>query len=134
MIKKCGIILWNHTKEKIFLVYGKKSLKWGFPKGHMEENETEEETAKREFFEETGYRLLQDFDNTTPKYIIRNNIYFIVKIKSEEELLQETKTIPDQKEIEKYQWFDIKDLLKMDMVHLNFGLKTWILNKKYNYL
>ena len=66
--------------------------------------------------------------------MIRNNIYFIVKIQSEADLHQETKTIPDQKEIEKYQWFDIKDLLKMDMVQMNFGLKTWILNKKYNYL
>tara|TARA_B100001248_G_C27292922_1_gene413371 strand:- start:386 stop:790 length:405 start_codon:yes stop_codon:yes gene_type:complete len=134
MIKKCGIILWNHSKEKIFLVYGKKSSKWGFPKGHMEENETEIQTAQREFYEETGYKLKCELNENYEKYIIRNNIYFIVKVHSEDDLLQETIIIPDQKEIEKSHWFSINELLSMDLSKFNFGLKTWILNKKYNSL
>lgn len=32
---------------------------WGFAKGHIEEGESEEETAKREIFEETGIDDLQ---------------------------------------------------------------------------
>jgi 8-oxo-dGTP pyrophosphatase MutT (NUDIX family) len=134
MIKKCGIILWNHSKEKVFLVYGKKSSKWGFPKGHMEENETEIETAEREFYEETGYKLKHQLNEKSEKYVIRNNIYFIVKLHSEDDLLQETKIIPDQKEIEKSHWFGINELLSMNLSKFNFGLKTWILNKKYNSL
>ncbi len=31
--------------------------KWGFPKGHMEEDELEEDTAVRETFEETGLNV-----------------------------------------------------------------------------
>tara|TARA_X000000950_G_C13678772_1_gene563069 strand:- start:10 stop:411 length:402 start_codon:yes stop_codon:yes gene_type:complete len=133
MIKKCGIILWNQSKEQIFLVYGKKSSKWGFPKGHMEENETEEITAKREFYEETGFDLDLDLRECN-KYIIRNNVYFIVTIKDISEIQKKSNHIPDSKEIEKYQWFSINDLLKKNLQEFNFGLKTWILNKKYNQL
>lgn len=133
MIKKCGIILWNQSKEQIFLVYGKKSSKWGFPKGHMEENETEEITAKREFYEETGFDLDLDLRKCN-KYIIRNNVYFIVTIKDISEIQKKSNHIPDSKEIEKYQWFSINDLLKKNLQEFNFGLKTWILNKKYNQL
>ena len=60
MIKKCGIILYNERIQKYFLVYGRKSKKWGFPKGHMENGETEKETTLREFFEETGYHFSTD--------------------------------------------------------------------------
>ena len=133
MIKKCGIILWNQSKEQIFLVYGKKSSKWGFPKGHMEENETEEITAKREFYEETGFELDINLQECN-KYIIRNNVYFIVTIKDISEIQKKSNHIPDTKEIEKYQWFSINDLLKKNLQEYNFGLKTWILNKKYNQL
>lgn len=133
MIKKCGIILWNQSKEQIFLVYGKKSSKWGFPKGHMEENETEEITAKREFYEETGFDLDLDLRECN-KYIIRNNVYFIVTIKDISEIQKKSNHIPDSKEIEKYQWFSINDLLKKNLQEFNFGLKKWILNKKYNQL
>lgn len=133
MIKKCGIILWNQSKEQIFLVYGKKSSKWGFPKGHMEENETEEITAKREFYEETGFELDINLQECN-KYIIRNNVYFIVTIKDISEIQKKSNHIPDSKEIEKYQWFSINDLLKKNLQEYNFGLKTWILNKKYNQL
>lgn len=34
---------------------------WGFAKGHVEGNETEEETTRREVFEETGIRDLKIF-------------------------------------------------------------------------
>jgi 8-oxo-dGTP pyrophosphatase MutT (NUDIX family) len=36
------------------LVRSKRNSRWGFPKGHIEKNETETEAAKREIFEETG--------------------------------------------------------------------------------
>ena len=125
--------MWNQSKEQIFLVYGKKSSKWGFPKGHMEENETEEITAKREFYEETGFELDMNLQECN-KYIIRNNVYFIVTIKDISEIQKKSNHIPDSKEIEKYQWFTINDLLKKNLQEYNFGLKTWILNKKYNQL
>ena len=48
-----GIIPFNvNTKEFLLLHYPMGH--WGFPKGHVEDGETEIETAKREMKEETG--------------------------------------------------------------------------------
>lgn len=130
MVKKCGIILYNENIKKYFLVYGRKSNKWGFPKGHMEMGETEEETALREFFEETGYQFSSNIQ-LSRKYIVKNNIYFKVNIPNSNELLQIRSSIPDDNEIEKTEWFTIQEILGMNIKSLNFGLKTWILNKNY---
>ena len=130
MVKKCGIILYNENIKKYFLVYGRKSNKWGFPKGHMEIGETEEQTAIREFFEETGYHFSSNI-KLDKKYIVKNNIYFKVNIPNSDELLQIRSSIPDDNEIEKTEWFRIEDILSMNIKSLNFGLKTWIINKKY---
>ena len=53
--KSCGVIpfRWNGD-EKEYLILLQKSDCWSFPKGHMEAGETEEQTALRELFEETG--------------------------------------------------------------------------------
>lgn len=130
MIKKCGIILFNRNNNKYFLVHGRKSNKWGFPKGHMERGETEKITALREFYEETGFQL-SPYIELNRKYIVKNNIYFQVSIDNMNELIKVVETIPDKNEIEKYEWFSITEILKMNIKDLNFGLKTWILNKKY---
>jgi len=55
--KSCGVIpfRWN-AGEKEFLVLLQTNNCWSFPKGHMEPGETEEQTALRELFEETGLR------------------------------------------------------------------------------
>lgn len=130
MVKKCGIILFDEKIKKYFLVYGRKSGKWGFPKGHMERGETEEDTALREFFEETGYRFSSTI-NLKEKYIVKNNIYFKVNIKNSNDLVQVGNSIPDNNEIEKTQWFFLSEILDMNIQKLNFGLKTWILNKNF---
>lgn len=49
--KSCGIIVFNNDKV---LVIKHNMGHWGMPKGHVEIDETEEETAMREVFEETG--------------------------------------------------------------------------------
>jgi len=63
MNKKCGVIMRDNSINQVLLVYGRKSQKWGFPKGHMEYGETEKETALRELKEETGITLRQNLDN-----------------------------------------------------------------------
>ena len=130
MIKKCGIILFNRNSKKYFLVHGRKSNKWGFPKGHMEKGETEKNTALREFYEETGFQL-SPYIELNKKYIVKNNIYFQVSINNINEIIKIVENIPDGNEIEKYEWFSINEILNMNIKDLNFGLKTWILNKKY---
>ena len=74
--KSCGVIPWRlRNGEKEYLVLLQKNGSWSFPKGHMEAGETEEMTALRELFEETGLRAM--LDTTTPvsmEYEIPPNI------------------------------------------------------------
>ena len=51
--KSCGIILIN--KDNVLLLHYP-SGHWDFPKGHVDGDEKEEDTAKRELFEETGIK------------------------------------------------------------------------------
>ena len=57
MEKSCGFVLFN-SDEFLLIQHPTKSNgdegHWDFPKGHVEGNETELETAKRELIEETG--------------------------------------------------------------------------------
>ena len=55
--KSCGVIpfrVYNGIKEYLILLQTNNC--WSFPKGHMEPWETEEQTALRELYEETGLR------------------------------------------------------------------------------
>jgi 8-oxo-dGTP pyrophosphatase MutT (NUDIX family) len=52
-----GGVLVNEDKRLVLLVYKETNGEWLLPKGHMEEGETIEETAQREIFEETGYKI-----------------------------------------------------------------------------
>ena len=51
----CGAVVFreDNGERKYLLICGGAGF-WGFPKGHIEEGETEEETALREIWEETG--------------------------------------------------------------------------------
>ena len=67
MEKSCGIVLFN-SDEFLLIQHPTKSNgdegHWDFPKGHVEGNETELETAKRELIEETGiaeFRIFNGF-------------------------------------------------------------------------
>lgn len=61
MIKKeesCGIIpLQKISGTWMVFIVQHKSGYWGFPKGHIEPGETQQQTASRELFEETGLHI-----------------------------------------------------------------------------
>ena len=51
----CGAVLYTRVDGKIkYLIIKQRGGHYGFPKGHMEGNETELETARREIREEVG--------------------------------------------------------------------------------
>lgn len=65
MEKSAGAIIFRREKDSIYYLLlryqsqAKKGLDyWGFPKGHIEGNETEKETVIREVEEETGIKDL----------------------------------------------------------------------------
>ena len=57
--KSCGAIIFKKEDNKILylIIKHKGEGHWGFPKGHVENNETEKETAKREIYEEVGLKV-----------------------------------------------------------------------------
>lgn len=53
--KSCGAVVFTREDKEIkFLIIKSPEGFYGFPKGHMEDNESETETALREIKEETG--------------------------------------------------------------------------------
>ncbi len=52
-----SVFVINPKNKKILLVYHKKFNKWVQPGGHIEDDETPEEAALREVYEETGVKV-----------------------------------------------------------------------------
>jgi 8-oxo-dGTP pyrophosphatase MutT (NUDIX family) len=114
--KSCGIIPIYDIKNPLFLLVKHKGGHWGFPKGHVEEDETEEETAIREVGEEVAlfdYEIVKDFKycQTYSFYrkdvgkIMKQAIFFIGIIKEKKEInIQE-------EELTGYGWFSYQEAL-----------------------
>ncbi len=53
-----GAIIYSENKDGVheYLLLHYEAGHWDFPKGHVEENESEEQAARREILEETGIR------------------------------------------------------------------------------
>lgn len=53
--KSCGAVVWRREAgQRQYLLVRHNGGHWSFPKGHVEDGETEAETAAREILEETG--------------------------------------------------------------------------------
>ncbi|NQV90946.1 NUDIX domain-containing protein [Candidatus Woesearchaeota archaeon] len=60
MDKCCGGIIFKKYSQILYLLVKhqeKDGGHWNFPKGHVEEGETEEQTATREIYEEVGLKV-----------------------------------------------------------------------------
>ncbi|QJG66892.1 bis(5'-nucleosyl)-tetraphosphatase [Mycoplasma phocoenae] len=56
-VKSCGGIIFDQNNEMKVLIVKHKEGHWGFPKGRVEGDETELETARRELREETNLEV-----------------------------------------------------------------------------
>ena len=106
--KSCGAIVYRkyHGNTEILLVRSIKSGHWSFPKGHVEDGETEVETARREIKEETGLDVLLDtgFRETvtfSPKRNTKKTVVYFVGMATSHDL------IPQQEEISELRWHEI---------------------------
>ena len=106
--KSCGAIVYRryHGNLEILLIKHVNSGHWSFPKGHVEEGETEVETALREVKEETGIDIIIDptFRETVTYFPRKDTqkvvVYFIAKAKNFE-------YVPQEEEIAQIKWVDI---------------------------
>lgn len=110
--KKAGIMLFTHDLSKVLLVntkhYENEECIWSLPKGHVEDGESNWETAKRETLEETG--LLIDIQEQDPSIKLNNTVFYCY-IGDEHEIYS---TISNYKsdEIVECKWVSIADIRK----------------------
>ncbi len=126
--KSCGIVVFReHEGQKLFLLLHYPNGHWDLAKGHVEEGESEHETAMRELEEETGiskadfidgYREQISYIYRTHKGKISNKevIFFLAKTSDHEiELSHEHHNsvwLPYDKAIEKLTFENAKQLLR----------------------
>ena len=96
--KSCGAIVYTRKNgEPGFLIVQEQEGAYSFPKGHVEGDETEELTASREVFEETGLRLpFQEGFRTEDEYDLAEKpgtrkrvVYFLAEYRGEPIVLRE---------------------------------------------
>ena len=128
--KVCGSVLYTTVQgERKYLLVRNLSGHVGFPKGHMEGEESEGETAHREILEETGldipvdlsfresYRYLYD------GYVQKDAVYFLNAFSME-------RIQPQEGEILRYWLVNCQQALEL----LNFPQDRAILQKAESYL
>lgn len=125
-----GAVVYKNQNNNFYflLVYSAKNKEWSFPKGHIEEGETEIETATREIFEETKIRKIKFIDNfkfvdsyltkgvlpSTKGGIVKKNVIYYLC------LTQQDCVNPNNNEISDCKWFSYTEairLLKFEMQH-----------------
>ena len=116
--RSCGAVVFCRADGNLrfLLIKNRRSANWGFPKGHVENYETAEQTARREVREETGLRirLLPGF-SCQSEYVISGVIEKSVTIFLAE--AQDRHITVQEAEIEDYLWVDYQkamQLLKFD--------------------
>ncbi len=90
--KSCGAIIFRHKPQgyEFLVIEQRKGRHWGFPKGHVERGESEQQTAHREIYEETGLtiEIMGDFRKKI-RYYVRSNViktvvFFLARALSDE--------------------------------------------------
>ena len=107
-VKSCGCIVIENNK--VLLIQQKKG-NWGFPKGRVEKNESECETAIREVKEETNIDVI--IEDKNKKYI---DTYYSKKNEFKEVVLFLGKRIggeikPQENEIKNVEWVDLLEAI-----------------------
>ncbi|MDD4297053.1 MAG: NUDIX domain-containing protein [Ruminiclostridium sp.] len=110
--KSCGAIIIKRcdTQDSVLLIKHVNGGHWSFPKGHMEKNETEEETARREIHEETGLKMVLDtgFRHVTtysPMEGVTKDVVYFLAFSMESELVTQAEEVNEAK------WFTFEAAL-----------------------
>ena len=91
--KSCGAVVFTRTGGEIrYILVQSRAGHYGFPKGHVEPGETEEETALREIFEEVrlrpvfldGFREVTEY--TVPASGARKEVVFFLGFYKDQEI------------------------------------------------
>ena len=96
--KACGAVVYTILNGRIhYVIIQQKEGFHGFPKGHVEKNETEEETALREIYEEVGlksvlikgFKVIDEYPLLHKQNVIKQVVYFLAEYSSQAIIIQE---------------------------------------------
>ena len=111
--KSCGAILYRYLGVDLYILMIQMNIgHWSFPKGHMEGNETEIETAIREVKEETNIDIIVDrnFREVTTysplNGILKDVVYFVATPISNH-------LVPQEEEVSDAKWVHSDDALNI---------------------
>lgn len=111
--KSCGMIVFKKEDNKLKVLLVRDNIgHWGLPKGHVEENETETETAIRETLEETGVKakIIGDFRKVITYYvkedILKDVVFFIGKPEN-------NNLIPQLEEVSEASFIEINEAMNL---------------------
>ena len=130
--KSCGAVVYKFQNNQLLflLIKSKKGHHYSFPKGHVENNETEIETALREIKEETNLDVIVDTNYRSvityspAENVMKDVVYFVATPTGEE------KVIPQVEEVSSAKWLYYSQALKQ-ITHEN---EKNVLIKAYEYL
>ena len=128
--KSCGAIVYKKEKELKFLIVHQHNGHHSFPKGHIEDGETEIETAKREIKEETNLDVEIDINfRYEMSYIIKSNVtkevvYFLATpssndLKSQEGEILDCNWYSYNKALDIFEYDNYKEALKAAYRYIN---------------
>ena len=128
--KSCGCVIYRIADElRVLIIKQARNGNWSFPKGHVEEGETETQTAAREVFEEVGLKVkTKEGFRETIHYNPRPNVnkdvvYFVAQSKISRIKLQ-------KEEVSDYKWVRPEQALKI----LSFVNDKEVLKKALEFL
>lgn len=123
-INECGIVLINKSFDKILIIFQNESLKWGLPKGHMDESEINKKAyfdcAKRELLEETGIMITTHKYRKLGTFVIKDKLFYTLQLLKDINI----KKPIDATEIGDIKWLPINNILQfMKTTRCNITLK-----------
>jgi len=130
--KSAGAVVFRRQTDKIlYLVLMRNPKYWDLPKGNIEEGETEEETVRREVWEETGLKeikIVPEFKEAEHYFyrlkgelISKDVVFFLAESKDGE--------VKISKEHEGYRWLNFEEALEKVKSKKILGKANDFLNK-----
>lgn len=128
--KSCGSIIFKYDEGKLLFLVIKQTLgHFSFPKGHVEESESEKDTALREVKEETGFDIsfVGDFREVItycPKPMVLKDVVFFLG-----NVIDGVMT-PQEDEVSLIEWLSYEDALNI----VTYDDDKNVLKKAYEYI
>ena len=118
------------NEERQYLLIRDFHGNYGFPKGHLEEGETEEEAAIREIREEVGLEVeldtsfREELNYLMPNGILKKSIYYLASYRDQtpimqEEEVQEIILLPYEEAMDLLTFDNMKEVLQKAERYLN---------------